>query len=392
MCHNRFTVKKKSKPPKRRKPVPLTTLHEREPAKLPTKELSLFSLFLRSILLSLLITCIFLTITGMIVAGVLYRKSLQFTEPAQTSLTELIQTTYAGWHTIPQEDQGKVNFLILGSDELANRDSERPLTDTMIVASLNLKTAQISLFSLPRDIWVTSAKTKINALYADSMTANPNDPTKLPKQTIEELTGVPIQHTIIIKLNALSELVDIVGGVDVNVKESFTDPLFPRSDVDVTKVHDPRLLYETVSFASGSTHMSGADVLKYVRSRHSTGDQGSDNARGSRQQDVILALIEKFKDQHFWYDLHRDGLLYHFYVTNFGQYVSLTEAIAIGHQLLPQLQHLSFTEGTPTIYPDVTNGVIYHPTGNASMYYGAWVYEIKDPKLFKAEARKDLQY
>lgn len=382
-------VRRKKKAVTQKSPAVILTVDQQSQQK---KQLTLLPLFLKSICLSFLFAFMMLALTALVIAGFIYHKSLQFTQPAQTSLIELIQTGYAGWQRVPDQNQGKITFLILGSDELANRDSERPLTDTVMLASLNLDTVQVNLLSLPRDIWIPTFKTKINALYALGLSQNASEPAKLSKEVVTELTGVPIQHTVVIKLKTLSELVDIVGGVDVNVKESFTDPLFPRSDVDVTKVHDPKLLYETVSFASGSTHMSGSEVLKYVRSRHATGIEGSDNARGSRQQDVILALIEKFKDQRFWYDLHRDGLLYQFYVANFSQYLPIQEAVAIAHQLLPHLTQLGFTEGTPGIYPDIEDGVIFHPTSETSKYFGAWVYEVKDLKLFKAEAQRDLHY
>jgi hypothetical protein len=138
--------------------------------------------------------------------------------------------------------------------------------------------------------------------------------------------------------------------------------------------------------------MTGSDVLKYVRSRHAVGEQGSDNARGSRQQDVILALVQKLKNQKFWYDLHRDGLIYHFYMTEFSQYLPITEAIGIGKLMRSHLNGIAFTEGTPGIYPVDPLGTIYHPEGSASKYFGAWVYEITDQQKFKDAVRSSLEY
>ncbi len=378
MCHNKRMAKRKAvktiiTPPT--KPAP-----------------SLFSLFVKSFALAFLFAFILLSITAAAVLAFAFKKSLLFTNTAQTSLPEIINEAVIGWNTSPQQDQGRVNFLVLGSDELPNRPHDSVLTDTLLIASLNLKTAQIGLYSFPRDIWIPTYQEKINKLYESGKELNPANPQDLPKNVIQDLTGIPIHHTIIIKLDTLSKLVDLVGGVDVQVKESFTDPLFPRSDVDVTKVHDPKLLYETVSFASGSAHMSGSDVLKYVRSRHAIGDQGSDNARGSRQQDVILAMIQKFKHVSFWYDLARDGQMYHFYKTEFSSYLSIPDAISIGRVIRPHLNNLQFSEGTPAVFPTDSDGVIFHPEGNAAKYYGAWVYEIKDAQLFKEDARKALHY
>ncbi len=352
----------------------------------------LVALFIRSMALSILFAFILITFSGLLVLGYLLHKSTQFTTPAQASLVELVQIAKTGWQTVPQQDKGRINFLVLGSDELPNRDHQTVLTDTMLIASLNLQNGQVGLYSFPRDIWITTYQEKINKLYESGKQLTPSKPEQLPTKVVEDLSGIPIHHTVIMKLDTLSKLVDLVGGVDVIVKESFTDPLFPRSDVDVTVVHDPKLLYETVSFASGSAHMSGSEVLKYVRSRHAVGEQGSDNARGSRQQDVILALVQKLKDQTFWYDLHRDGLIYHFYMTEFNQYLPVTEAIGIGKLLRPHLSGISFSEGTPGVYPTDQQGTIYHPEGSAAKYFGAWVYEIKDQQKFKDAIRTSLGY
>jgi len=354
------------------------------------EEFSLITLFIKSTLLSFFFVFVFFAITLLALLFYVYQKSILFTNAAGTTLPQLIEVARLGLATTPKQDDGQVRFLILGSDELPNRDRTSVLTDTILVASLDLKTAKIGLFSLPRDIWIPQHQQKINKLYNSGTLLGLAQPQQLLQQEVQSLTGLSIHHTIVVQLDTLSQLVDLVGGVDVEIKEGFTDPLFPRTDVDVTTTNDSKLLYETVSFASGSAHMSGSEVLKYVRSRHATNEQGSDNARGNRQQTVILALIEKLKNPSFWKDLARNGRLYQFYMSEFNQYLPLTEAIGIGRKIWPQLGNLQFSIGTPSVYPAQKNGVIYHPEGGAVKYFGAWVYEVKDARLFQSEAQKTL--
>jgi hypothetical protein len=93
---------------------------------------------------------------------------------------------------------------------------------------------------------------------------------------------VEIQYYAMIDYKGFVDLIDAVGGVYVNVENSFTDYMYPRGNG-----------YQTVSFKAGPQLMDGDTALKYARSRHSLQNgEGSDYARARRQQKVISA----FKD------------------------------------------------------------------------------------------------
>jgi len=183
-----------------------------------------------------------------------------------------------------------LTILLLGLDQRTDNDSL--LTDTILLVTINAKTGNYALYSIPRDLWIPDFKTKINSLYYYGKKQDPNDGTELVKLTIESILDWKINHVAILKMDQIKELVDLVGGVDVNVERSFTDELFP--------LNDGTGLIKTVSFEKGPTSMNGETALEYMRSRQSTDlVEGTDEARQERQKKIILALKEKLFSKRF---------------------------------------------------------------------------------------------
>ncbi len=88
-------------------------------------------------------------------------------------------------------------------------------TDTLIVASLNLNLNKATLISLPRDLFYK--RTKINSIYrrfgADTL-----------KNTVSEITGLRIDKYVMVDMYAFAELVNVLGGIDVELTEPLVDP------------------------------------------------------------------------------------------------------------------------------------------------------------------------
>src|SRR5258708_2832569 len=105
-----------------------------------------------------------------------WQKANTFSQNAGVSIPNLIQVAKIGWKTQPQQIDDRVNFLVLGTDNLANRGHAVSLTDTMLVASINLKTGAIHLYSIPRDLWIPDYKTKTNPLYTYEQYKYPHHP------------------------------------------------------------------------------------------------------------------------------------------------------------------------------------------------------------------------
>src|SRR5690606_24972997 len=119
-------------------------------------------------------------------------------------------------------------------------------------------------------------------------------------------------------LSDVAELVDIVGGIEVDVSHTFEDDRYPRDGVDVTTETDPAKSYETDQFEQGLQVFDGPTALKYARTRTSHDPtEGSDQARIRRQQQVLNALVSKLSDQKVLSNPTTLGRLYRWYADRF---------------------------------------------------------------------------
>lgn len=241
----------------------------------------------------------------------------------------------------PQLDnlEGRTNILLLG---IGGEGHEGPyLTDSIMVASADLETGDVVLISLPRDIWVTGARAKINAVYAFARQKSLDEGLPAARKAVEEVLGIPMHYAVRIDFKGFERAIDLIDGVEVDVARAFVDNDYPIAgqeeamcgltevEVEVTvtptpaasgspvpeatqtpegttqkvkrlvdaqgndKTDDPLAFacrYETIRFNVGRTIMDGKTALKFVRSRHGNNNEGSDFARADRQQRVITAF------------------------------------------------------------------------------------------------------
>ncbi|HSX18553.1 MAG TPA: LCP family protein [Candidatus Saccharimonadales bacterium] len=219
---------------------------------------------------------------------------------------------------------GRTNILLLG---IGGEGHDGPnLSDTMILASIDKEGKDPVLISIPRDLWAPTLPGKINSAYAIGQEKD-GEGLKLAEDTVSKLLGVPIHYGARMDFSGFEKAVDTVGGLDIEVDNSFTDYMYPISgkendlcgykieyqEVDGTKtqvvtgasssaiplweITDANTpftcRYETLNFQKGPLHLDGTTALKFVRSRHGTNEEGSDFARAARQQKVILAFRQK---------------------------------------------------------------------------------------------------
>lgn len=357
--------------------------------------------FIKTQLYTFLFLLFFILLTLLAVAGVASLKVRTFTRNAQVDLSEIIKTVRTGWRQTPTQVNGYKNLLILGLDTLETRGDAPALTDTMMLVSLGLgedfgekdsakdaRVGQIKMLSLPRDLWNEDYQTRINALYFYGQEKYPQNPEQFSQEIIEQMTGIDLQHTLVLSFGQVGEVIDMLGGLEIDVPIGFVDEEFPRTDVDVTTVHDPKLLYKTVEFKKGKQTMDGAQILEYIRSRKSGDDEGTDVARGTRQQLVIEALIAKLKQKDTIYDVALLGNLYRYYLDNFADSLPPEELVAIAKAFYPARNKIEFETNTPSIYPDDEDGVIWHPP--VRQYQGEWVYTVRDEDEFSREIQSKL--
>jgi len=176
--------------------------------------------------------------------------------------------------------EGNVNVLVLGKSGIGHDAPD--LTDTILFASVSDE--KVALISLPRDIWVPEIRAKLNSAYYYGGLS-------LAKSTTQAIIGQPVNYGLVIDFSGFKNTINVLGGIEVDVKNSFVDEKYPIEG----KENDPCLpcRYETLHFAAGKQLMDGETALKFVRSRNAVGDEGTDIAREARQQLVIAAIKEK---------------------------------------------------------------------------------------------------
>ncbi len=199
---------------------------------------------------------------------------------------------------------GRVNFLILGKGGDGHEGPD--LTDTIIFSSIKSERSdkpfgigsksQISLISLPRDIWIAPLRTKLNSVYYWGNQKQQDGGLILAKSTVEEILDQPVQYGVVIDFSGFRRIIDVLDGIEVDIQNSFTDFDFPiagRENDLCNGDTEYRCRYETISFNKGMQKMDGETALKFVRSRHAEGDEGTDLARAARQEKVIAAIKNK---------------------------------------------------------------------------------------------------
>ena len=172
--------------------------------------------------------------------------------------------------------QETVNFLLIGADRSMGTSFR---TDTMVIAILRPNEGQVSLVSIPRDLWVSipgAENQRINTAYQ-------RGGAELLKETILYNLGIRIDHTALVDFDGFRQIVDTLGGVDVPVSCSYTDWRLIDPSYDPQNENNWHL-YTT---GTGVIHMDGDLALWYARSRQ----KSNDFDRGRRQQEVLRSLF-----------------------------------------------------------------------------------------------------
>ena len=186
--------------------------------------------------------------------------------------------------TLRGEERGRINILLVG---LAGKNYPGTnLTDSIIVASVNPKTYQTALLSIPRDLYVqipdTKSYTKINALYARTEDSDASGKTGISdlKETVSEITGQPINYYIALDFDGFKQIIDELSGIKIQVPKDIHDERYPG----------PNYSFQTFDIREGLQNLNGETALKYARARH---DEDGDFGRAYRQQQILEAARSK---------------------------------------------------------------------------------------------------
>jgi LCP family protein required for cell wall assembly len=180
------------------------------------------------------------------------------------------------------EKKERVNILLLGIDK--RPDEQYARTDTMILVTVDPENKTAGMVSIPRDLWVEIPgfnESRINtAHYLGDKNGYPGGGPALAMQTVQYHFGVPVHFFVKVDFEGFREIVDTLGGIEVDVPIIIDDPTFP----------DQNYGYDPFYIEAGQQHLDGATALKYARTRHAP---GSDFGRAARQQQVLLAIKDK---------------------------------------------------------------------------------------------------
>ncbi|MFG5428551.1 LCP family protein [Enterococcus faecalis] len=180
------------------------------------------------------------------------------------------------YETVERSKKSQVNLnnkepfsvLLLGIDTGDDGRVEQGRSDTTIVATVNPRDKQTTLVSLARDIYVDipgqGKQDKLNHAYAFGGAS-------LAMDTVENYLNIPINHYVSINMAGLKELVNAVGGIEVNNNLTFSQ--------------------DGYDFTIGKISLDGEQALSYSRMRYE--DPNGDYGRQERQRKVIEGIVQK---------------------------------------------------------------------------------------------------
>lgn len=167
------------------------------------------------------------------------------------------------------------NVLISGSDTRGGFD-ENGRSDVIMVATVNPKSHTILLTSVPRDFYVTTACDADDGCMQgalDKITHTGIHGTNTTKRTVEQLLGIEINYTFKVGFDTVTELVDVLGGVDVYVEPGYATTTSEFS------VHE------------GVNHLNAQQALAFARERYSYTE--GDRQRTKNQQQVLMGIVKE---------------------------------------------------------------------------------------------------
>lgn len=166
-----------------------------------------------------------------------------------------------------------ISILVLGVDQGIEGRNDKGNSDTIILVTVNPTTKKATMTSIPRDtlteiLGETSSTSyymfKVNSAYQFGGSSG-------SVKTVSAMLNVPINYYVEVNMKALKGLVNVLGGVDVNVPFSFS--------------------YDWCDFKKGKQHLDGRHAIAYARMRYD--DPRGDYGRQLRQRQIIQAVVKK---------------------------------------------------------------------------------------------------
>ena len=170
------------------------------------------------------------------------------------------------------------NILLIGEENWQN--DERGRTDSMMILTIDKKNSSIKITSLMRDTYVSipgHSNNRLNAAYTIGGVS-------LLKDTIKENYGIEIDNTVLVDFKAFSNIIDTLGGIDINLSEAEVEWLTENNVGEGLK--------------TGKNHLSGKQALVYARTRYVETKDGEANdfGRTNRQREILEIIYDEYRD------------------------------------------------------------------------------------------------
>lgn len=210
------------------------------------------------------------------------------------------------------DQYGRSNILVFGTseDDPDHEDAGANLTDSLMIVSIDQKNKNAAMISVPRDIWVDYNKScmagnegKINAVYSCYSDDGKNevDGANALKKNIGDNFGIDIQYYAHVNYTVVKQVVDAVGGVDVDVQGNGAVPRGVEAGSILDRNFDWKCRYQCyyVKYSPGVHHLDGEHALYLARARNDQGAYpGYGLAQGNfdrekNQQKILTALKSK---------------------------------------------------------------------------------------------------
>lgn len=206
-----------------------------------------------------------------------------------------------GGSSLKVDSYGRSNILVFGTseDDPSHEDAGADLTDSIMIISLDQKTKNAVMISVPRDLWVKYGEAclsgyegKINVVYeCGAAGGNEPDGAKKLMETVGDSFGIDIQYYAHVNYTVVRDTVNAVGGVTVDI-----DSDDPRGVLD--RNFDWACNYRCyyVKWPNGPTTLDGDQALALARARNAAGGYGLGGGNFDReqyQQKIIVALKDK---------------------------------------------------------------------------------------------------
>lgn len=182
------------------------------------------------------------------------------------------------------DGESRYTIIVAGLDRRPDQADRAALADSLLLLSIDPRTANVGILSIPRDLYVTvpgeDERQRINKTHLIGEWRSPGGGgALLLQQTLFQNLGMRIHNYVLLDFTAVIEVVNQLGGVEITIDYDISDERYP----DMNFGYDPFYL------EAGTHWLDGYDALRFARTRHGNNDV----RRAERQQQIIYAVRDR---------------------------------------------------------------------------------------------------